>query len=747
MALPAILSPSPLAQARLANLRQSGVLGEELVAAGQKLKMPELEVAWDRVLDSYEQGTPLAAADLKSLTAFTKAAERARRDLQNELKDQEKIGRRDANRLQALDAYLEPAARLQEVLLEESRKASIQALAGASFGPAATVAAYLTWNPASAARVETLVANLQELEAGTSPLVHAGNGAVAVQQEQLWQTKMQLLESAAESARQGKPVEIDVQYFEMTSSSFVKKLAEAASAGCPVRVNIDPSRPRRDDSLDMRVDDGPRKLRALLQLTSIPEANVAVSIFPVAAETGSINNLMHRKLLRVGDTVLLGGMNANEGSGENIDTGYLLQGPAALKLVEGFQADLERSRRATLTDIYGAKAVDSFGKGAVALTPHGLATVLDAIAGPSPAGVRIDSKPSLQSIRNLAADLNLNLSELVTVGELEETIARGSTRPVALKPAGKKLLNELIQRAHAQVDRPENQKQLKVESLPSKEVGGDVRVALGDTSEEREALILQAIASAEKFLYVPTFVITKAIARSIVARRDELAAQGKELDVKVVIDAGIYGYGGTPNEEGYLALEDAGIPVRWSLLPRAQMDHDRKIHAKQIITDKMELVGSNNLSNKGIRQNWELTGLVMFDECSEQAMAAQQQGVERFQDLWERKSITLDTRKAAELQDISGLGLDGARKRSIRSFLGMIANYEVQSAKLVEEKVALPEVGQRAAELHQTGMAWGYARLLACREVLGEDAFHQSLAQLPTRQRLEAFARGESLAE
>lgn len=740
-------SPLENGLTRLPALRSKGLLNDQvskqIFEAGRKLKFAEAPVNWNQVVDSYEQTGEVSRDDLKLLRDFTKAADKARKELQKELKGQEKVARRDINRLRALDAYLEPASKLQEAYIEATSRAALAAVAGASFGPTATVAAYLAWNPAPVKRVESLVDHLKQLQAGTSPLLHQGNDVKPVHQEELWQTKMQMLQQAAESARQGNPVEIDVQYFEMTSSSFVSKLAEAAQAGCPVRVNIDPSRPRHDDNLDMRVDDGPRKLRALLQLTSIPDANVGVSIFPVVAEMGSINDLMHRKLLRVGDQVLLGGMNANEGSGENVDNGYLIKGPAARELMEGFQADIERSKGASLADVYGQKMVDSFGKGAVALTPHGLATVLDAMSGPSPAGVRIASKPSMEEIQKLAKDLKVNLSELVSVTKLEENISRGSTRPLALKPAGKKILNDLIQRSFQQVEEKKNQERLNVVALPAGEKSGQVTVALGDTSEEREALILQAIASAEKFVYVPTFVLTKAIARALVARRDELAEQGKTLDMRVVMDAGMYGYGGTPNEEGYLTLEDAGVPVRWSLLTRAQMDHDRKIHAKQILTDKMELVGSNNLSNKGIRDNWELNGLVMFDPQVPQAMEAQKEGVDRFLELWENESIALDTRAASEMQNIDELGIEDSRKRSIRTFLGAIANYETQSAKFIEEQLQNPTIAARAAQLHSTGMAWGYARLEASKEVLGDD-FYKALRELPTSKKLFAFAVGEA---
>jgi hypothetical protein len=46
---------------------------------------------------------------------------------------------------------------------------------------------------------------------------------------------------------------------------------------------------------------------------------------------------MHRKFLRVGEKVLIGGMNCDKGSGENADYAMTVEGPTAKELTARFQ--------------------------------------------------------------------------------------------------------------------------------------------------------------------------------------------------------------------------------------------------------------------------------------------------------------------------------------------------------------------------------------------------------------------------
>src|SRR5690606_27315772 len=111
---------------------------------------------------------------------------------------------------------------------EQSAKAAVEALAGAHFGPTGAVAAYVTWAGLTKTGTEGLVGHLAGLAQGSSPLVFADNHVEPVHQEKLWQSKTRMLDQALESAQAGKPVEVDVQYFELTSDEIVGRLARLA---------------------------------------------------------------------------------------------------------------------------------------------------------------------------------------------------------------------------------------------------------------------------------------------------------------------------------------------------------------------------------------------------------------------------------------------------------------------------------------------------------------------------------------
>ncbi|MDG7115661.1 hypothetical protein OVO14_11210, partial [Streptococcus pneumoniae] len=78
-------------------------------------------------------------------------------------------------------------------------------------------------------------------------------------------------------------------------------------------------------------------------LMSVEGGNVGFSFFPANRELGDPENLMHRKVLRSGDKVGVLGMNANNGSGENIDAGYIMEGEGALRAAENLRRDIQTS--------------------------------------------------------------------------------------------------------------------------------------------------------------------------------------------------------------------------------------------------------------------------------------------------------------------------------------------------------------------------------------------------------------------
>jgi len=285
--------------------------------------------------------------------------------------------------------------------------------------------------------------------------------------------------------------------------------------------------------------------------------------------------------------------------------------------------------------------------------------------------------------------------------------------------------------------------------MPEGKVAGSDSVALGDKPTERIAVMLEAISTAEDHIYIPSFVMTRVVARAIAARYQELKAKGKELDVRVVLDPGIYGDGGTPNEAGYMALEDAGIPVRWAMLTRTDETHDRKIHAKAIITEKMAVLGSTNMSSRGLMENWELSGVVMFDDASSDSRVQRKMLEQDFMKTWDHESIRIDTKKVAENRladkDIADKAarIEESRKRVVFETIHHLRRYENESAGVVRS--LLEKHSDLKTEIDykiKHGWTEGYAILTTLEGRVG-DEYYGALAQTPSRQKLDRMQGGE----
>lgn len=731
-----------------------------MAEAANKIKLDSsiAKKDWAKMADQLEQTHNLSAEDMLAVRDFAAGVKQFHTQLHREFRAAdydmkakvEGSNRTISSQLEDVHVFLDRIKEPSTAYLETAAKVAIQGLAPASFGPTGTLAAYVAWTGQNQAEVQSLVKQLESLQDRNNPVFLHGNKVEPVHGEKLWQAKMNLLDDAYASASGGQPVEIDAQYFELTSDHFVAKLAQCAQAGCKVRINIDPSRPTAGDVHS--IDDGPKKLRALLQLARTENADIGVSMYPVAKNLGNLTQLMHRKMLRVGEKVLLGGMNANRGSGDNVDAGFVIQGPAARQLTEFFARDARQSADASTADIFGDEELTAFLGKDVTMSPRGLLALLDCVNGPDAPGTLIPNSPSFKEIATAAEEAGVKVNDLVTGGkELPNIIADAASDrvPLQLKKEGKRLFADMVQKVMNHIHTAENLEALEDITLPEGKVAGNVTMALGDDPVEREALLLDTIGKEDKFIYIPTFVITKPVARALIARRDELKAQGKALDIKVIADPGIYGYGGTPNEAGVLELEDAGIPVRWALLPRPERSHDRKVHAKQVLTSKAEFVGSTNLSHKGLKDNWELSGVMYFDPADPQAMAARDDTKARFERMWEYESFELDTRKVAdrrvpdEGQKDRPMRVQESRGSAVRSLLNRIKQYECETADWLQQWKMDMFVSGTAHELEVAGVSPGYALMMAVEQQLGTEEFYARLHELPGYQKLEKFRDGE----
>lgn len=630
-----------------------------------------------------------------------------------------------------------------------------------SFTP--TTAAFYTFANISQRDMKSALAIMDRIDDGEKRVVIDGNKTTVLTRDGIWQAKMRMLDAAIADAENGKPTEIDVQYYELTSQTMLSRLAQAARAGCKVRVNLDPGRmipDRSDDSVN--ASEIAKKMLTAYRLldTAAQGADIGLTLFPVEREIGD-TNLMHQKLFRVGDAVILGGMNANSLSGENVDAAVLVEGPGAKRLVEVFERDTKLSTAAKLNDIYNPRNAALLAAGGAYVGPAALMAMLMSAAGPqvrSLEGPRLDyNRATLESLAKTAGtrlDKLIDVTDAngkVDVKKLEAFLDAGDTpsNVVPLKPEGGRLLAGQVREVVRDLATKGNVARASDISAPSGRARGSDQITVGDSSNERVAIVLQAISTAEKFVYVPSFVMTRVVARALVARYEELKAEGKDLDVRVVLDPGIYPDGGTPNAEGYLALEDAGIPVRWARLARTTPEHDRKIHAKAIITEKSAMLGSTNLSTKGLKSNWELSGLVTFDPDDRESKSQHEALVRDFMQTWDYESIRVDTHAVAE----SRLGrkklpdrdarVEEARYSAVLATIRTLNTYEQETAEVVADLVAAdPQVQQAISDRMATGMTRGYATLLSLQEKMGMEGFAAALDRTKAAATLAELAAG-----
>ncbi len=700
--------------------------------------------SWQALSDRVTKNDAVSSEDLSQLQALGKSCWTHHKKVHNDFKASGYKDKALKAELADVHVFLEGNDAIKEALMIDTAKTAVQALAGASFGPTGLVTAYAAYAKLDDDSLQNLMSTLQDVRDGKSHTTFAGNKIEAVHTEQVWQKMNHLLDAAVETGRAGKPVEVNAQYYELTNQQVVGKLAAAAEAGNKVRVNVDAGRLVAFKGKHVVIDEVPDKLRAILQLTGA-NGDIAVSAYPVPEKLGEPGNLMHRKGLRVGDQFLLSGMNANEGSGENVDAGYVIEGPAATQLVKNFARDVADSAGASNTAVYGEKPLAEFMDGDINMGTRGLIGMFDCAAGPTPAGQSMPRASNAADLEKIAESYGQKVSDYTDCSptQIDELLNAGDEIP--LSKGGKEKFLALVDRALGSTRTPENLERLADITPPKAEVKGTSPVALADMPVEREAILLTAIQDAEKFVYIPAFVMTKTVASMLVAKRDEMKEQGKDIDIRVICDPGVYPDGGTPNEHGVKFLENNGITPRWANLPRTGW-HDRKIHAKELLTDKGEFFGSTNFSNKGLRENWEHSGYVKFDEKDASSVAQRESAVSHFLDLWDNQSFELNSlekgkkikSKQSDAKDFL-YQADEARFGVLRDTIKGIETLEQATGRFVESEAQSTQTQARIKQFETEGYDKDTAVLLAVQEKLGKEEFYAALGELPERKALEAL--------
>jgi len=722
----------------------------------------------NKMMDDIAEKQSVSKEVLKDFQAFVRAMRTWHRELHVAYRDSGYADKKVDADLLKVHQFLTQWDGAHERYRIESRTNELTRISEGSPAVNATTAGFYAFAQVSQRDMRETLAHLDGLSSNKSKLLVDGNLTRTLARDEIWQAKMQLLRGAVSEAKAGNPPEIDVQYYELSSHSMLKALVDAARAGCKVRVNMDPGRFQADREGSLYASEVARKMQTAYRLLDAADAgqDVALTLFPVERELGS-DNLMHQKLFRVGERVILGGMNANSASGENVDAAVLIEGPAARELVKVFKRDTRLSAAAKLKEIYDPEHAGMVAAGGMHIGPSALMSLLLNAAGPEARGVdgkslswtgaTLDSLAEQTGTRlDLLVDFDdANGDNVLSGADLDDFMTKGDrpSNTIMLKREGGRLLARQMKEVVERISDDANLNKAFDVELPSNQPRGTDTVGIGDSSTERMALLLHTISTAEKFVYIPSFVMTRVVARAVAARFNELKAQGKELDVRVVLDPGIYPDGGTPNEPGYLALEDAGIPVRWAKLTRTNATHDRKIHAKGVITEKMALMGSTNMSTKGLLNNWELSGIVKFDDTNSDSLAQRDHLIEDFLKTWEHESIRIDTKAVANnrLKEKNvadkAARIEESRRRVVFESLRMLYNYEVESARLVAGVLAEnPKWEHEIQAKCAAGMTRGYATLQVLEEKLGVDGLAAKLNETEAGKKLATLQHGDFAA-
>jgi phosphatidylserine/phosphatidylglycerophosphate/cardiolipin synthase-like enzyme len=626
-----------------------------------------------------------------------------------------------------------------------------------------TTQAFYTYAQTSQRDMKRTLHVMEALADGNRRVTLDGNRTTVLTRDEIWQTKMKLLDEAIENGKKGHPVEIDVQYYELTSQRMLRKLVAAARAGNSLRVNLDPGRLSESRDGDLGVSELARKLQTAYRMLDAADEglDIGFTLFPTERVIGP-ENLMHQKFFRVGERVLLGGMNANARSGENVDAAVLIEGPAARRLVGVFSRDTQLSLGAKLNDVYHPEHTAMLATAGMHIGPTALIALLLNAAGKKYRDVDSPRLPHTpQTLKKLAKAAGTRLDLVIDMqskddAALAEFLRKGDmpSNVVQLKRDGGRLVARQVREVAERIAKKGNQERAARVTSPLAAPQGKQTVSVGDGPTERTALMLHAISHAEKFVYVPAYVLTRVVAKALVARAEELRKQGRTLDVRVILDPSIYPDGGTPNEGGYLALEDGGVKVRWAQLVRTELSHNRKVHAKAIITEKTALLGSTNFSSKGLKSNWELSGLIDFDESDADSVKQRQRLVDDFLQTWQRESIEIDTNKVAEnrLADVTGpdrgARLEEARHGVVLESIHMLVNYERDSVEVVNKLLNQhPELDADIQRRIEEGMTPGYAKLTVIEDKLGHETLQHALQATPSARALRELAAGHYIPD
>lgn len=611
--------------------------------------------------------------------------------------------------------------------------------------------------------MKEILQTADDLHRTDSKMKLGGNNVTPLMKGDIWATKMRILDDAAANpVKDGKPIEISAEYYEMDSPEMVGRLRKVAENGGKVRVVLDPGHLTGAGKDTFDASSIAIRMGVTEQLKrGMDGKDMGVALYPNREQLGGRDEIMHRKIFRAGEEVVFGGTNANQGSGENVDFGMKIEGPASRRIGEIFREDAETSRGKGVEEIYGDQLdLIRGGDKTIKLSGQGLEGLLSSayagkalLTGAESREEKVDrliaaAKMDGVNVADLGEFSDLDKDGKASSGDVRRFLLSPERRSVTLNGQGREFLAARIESTVDGLKERGNVDKMGDVNPPGGKVpdgvqGKDV-LAVGSTSVERQALVLDAISSADKFIKVSAFVVNDDIAKLLVEKKREKEARGEDFQVQVIMDPGLYSYGGTPNEAAFKRLEDGGVPVKWSLLDRTDPSHDRKNHSKLMITDKMVLSGSTNFSTNGLRNNWEDNDAVYFNENDPESMKKQQAVVGDFDRMWKREAIGIDSAAISQkrYENYQGVDkdikIDRYRTTILRSFCQGIESYEREIGGRLQQAGDREDIKAAVAQRVSTGENSGYALLSS----IPPDQLDQMRIGLPAWKKLQAMRAG-----
>ncbi len=577
-----------------------------------------------------------------------------------------------------------------------------------------------------------------ELSNNESPIKIKGNTINTLEGEEIWKEMNRMLD-----IKEGTPpVEIDVEYYLLGHKDIYNKLKKAAKNGHKIRVIIDPGTGMKPGNCYNNRDVS-EYLNCLTNLTSLQEETEGSNFAFTVAKKDSIKNLMHRKFLRVGEKVLIGGMNCDKGSGENADYAMTVEGPAAKELTARFQEHIINSAGRTMRDIFG-NDIDLLKNGYITdgltgepikyrflLTPSQFCNFLILLL-PAESRKYIENAPNFfdRVIRIFEEYKKAGLNP-EAYGEFKEANSSPyiSDTPLmanlmnekedfyaALTEKGRSCLYKKLDESFNKMNSNENLAYLKDITLPEGGVAGNQTLTVGTGHEELQSLVIYAINSAEEFLYIPSFCLGPDLAEVIIEKKKTMEKSGKNFDIRIILEPSEMP---ANNIDSYILLKNAGIPVKFARLDGTGENHDRKLHSKMIVSDKVIFTGSTNLTHTGLRQNQETSVMAFIDPLSGESNMEEYK--KNFLELWEDQSVDVNLSLPPSGRPIV-MSKEEYERDLVRKAIRDIGRYErtigYKIKNIAESREDVKEEFQR---FKHEGFHDGYARLLALKKFYTEE--------------------------